>query len=65
MLKKYLPPEMDQAELSQIIEQVISALNQTGQCQFGAVMGAVMKKVGGEADGALVSRIVKQKLSQL
>lgn len=59
ILKEFLPQQMSEEELSIIVEQVIA---ETGGGDFGRVMGAIMKEVGGKADGGVVSEIVKQKL---
>lgn len=61
-LSNYLPPEMSQEELEKIVEQTIQEMSVTID-QIGKVMGMVMKKVGGNADGNRVKEIVTKKLS--
>ncbi len=64
MIKKYLPEAMSPDAVKKIVDQVISSMGQVAPSQFGAVMGAVMKKMNGQADGALVSQLVKQALNK-
>lgn len=63
MLQVYLPTQMSDAEIKTLIEEVI---NQTGAktiAEMGKVMGILMPKIKGKADGGIVSRIVKESLS--
>jgi len=62
-LKKYLPAEMSEAEVTAAVEEVVSELGgEVTQKDFGRVMGAAMKKLGGNVDGNLVKKIVQEKL---
>jgi len=60
VLKKYLPVEMSEAEVGEMVDEVLRQA-QDGT-NFGMVMGLVMKKVAGKVGGEVVSRIVKEKL---
>jgi uncharacterized protein YqeY len=62
-LSEYLPEEMGEEELRQIIEQKISELGDVTVKDFGRVMGEVMKEVGDRADGAMVKRLVQELLA--
>jgi hypothetical protein len=61
ILEAYIPEMMNEADLGEIVEKTINELNATN-ADFGKVMGTVMAKVKGKADGSQVSAIVKQKL---
>lgn len=61
ILQKYLPAQMSEAEISSVIENVIKDSNFTS-ADFGKAMGAVKLKVGNTADGAMVAKILKEKL---
>ncbi|HPV70700.1 MAG TPA: GatB/YqeY domain-containing protein [Candidatus Magasanikbacteria bacterium] len=61
-LSEYLPPEMSQEDLEKIVDQVIQEMSATVD-QIGKVMGLVMKKVAGNADGNRVKEAVTKKLS--
>lgn len=63
ILEEYLPAQMSDTELSKIVEGEISKLGATSVVEMGKVMGAVMVKVGSQADGNRVSQIVKNKLA--
>lgn len=56
-LEKYLPLEMAEAELEKIIKEAIAELKAT-KAEFGKVMGLVMKKVVGRAEGNRIKEIV-------
>lgn len=58
----YLPEQMSEAELTEIVNTVITEIGASGPAQMGQVIGAVMQKVGGSADGATVSKVVRARL---
>jgi uncharacterized protein len=62
VLKEYLPEEMSDAELIKIIESVISETGASEMKDMGKVIGMVMGKTGGRADGSKVSVLIKEKL---
>lgn len=67
VIKHYLPEQLSDAELSNIINSAISevaANGQTGPSAMGAVMKLVQPQVSGRADGSQVANLVKQLLSQ-
>lgn len=59
IIEEYLPAQMDDAAISAAIDEVLSGMDNP---QFGAVMGAVMKKTAGQADGDRVKELVNQAL---
>lgn len=63
ILKEFLPAQMVTEELEKIVEQVISEVGASGPQDFGKVMGQVMARVKGQADGNKVAEVVKQKLT--
>jgi len=65
VLQKYLPQQMEEGEISEIIKEVISESGASGPRDIGKVIGQVMAKVSGRAEGSIVSEIVKEKLSHL
>lgn len=64
ILKKYLPEQMDEEELRQIIVETIKEIGAKEASEMGKVMGALMPKIKGRADSALANRIVKEELSK-
>ncbi|KRM72703.1 GatB/YqeY domain-containing protein [Lacticaseibacillus brantae] len=61
-IEQFLPAQMDEAEVSALIDQVIQSTHASGKSDFGTVMKALMPQVKGRADGAMVNRLVKAKL---
>lgn len=59
----YLPKQLDESELETIIEAEVSSFGAADIKDMGKIIGAVKSKVGNSADGALVARLVKEKLS--
>lgn len=64
ILEEYLPEQMGDEELNKIIESVINETGASEPGDMGRVMGAVMKKAGGQADGNKVRELVSQMLSK-
>jgi uncharacterized protein YqeY len=62
ILKPYLPAELPSQELNKIIEEVVSASGAQGIKDMGKVMKEVSLRVGQQADGRVVSELVKARL---
>ena len=63
IIEKYLPEQMSDEELEKIIKDIIGSMGEVSQKDFGKIMGQVMAKTKGQADGNKVSEIVKKVLS--
>jgi uncharacterized protein YqeY len=63
VISSYLPTALSEEQVSEVVDQVIADLGATDMKQMGAVIGAVMKRVGAQAEGGQVSRLVKEKLA--
>lgn len=63
LIDQYLPAQMDDAKLEEIVKQTIEETGASQMSEMGRVMGAVMGKVKGEADGGRVQALVKAALS--
>ena len=63
LIFKYLPEQLTEEELSQIISQAIEELNAAGASDLGKVMKIIMPKVKGRADGKRVNQMVSSQLS--
>ncbi|OGY86857.1 MAG: hypothetical protein A2233_05405 [Candidatus Kerfeldbacteria bacterium RIFOXYA2_FULL_38_24] len=61
IIQEYLPAEISDEIIQKATEEIIL---QIGKENFGAVMGAVMKKMQGRADGNRVKQIVQQCLAK-
>lgn len=64
IVAEYLPEPLSDNEVKEIVQSVIDSVNASGMQDMGKVMGAVMPKVKGRADGNFVSEVVKAKLSE-
>lgn len=64
VLQKYLPKQLEESEVAEIVEKTIDEIGATGMQSMGMVIGAVKQKVGNTADGATVARIVKEQLQK-
>ena len=65
ILEKYLPEQLTEEEVTDIINNVFSKVNPTSSSDMGKIMGALTPLVKGKADMGIVSKIVKEKLSNL
>lgn len=62
MLQEYLPEQMSEDEIRIAVDEAISQTGASSIADMGKVMGALMPKTKGKADGSLVSSIVREKL---
>ncbi len=58
ILQAYLPAQMSEEELKKVIQETITDVGATSKADMGKVMGALMPKVKGKADGGLVNKLV-------
>lgn len=63
VIQEFLPKQLTEDEIREIIEAKISAVGASGPSDFGKVMGPIMKELSGKADGKVIQAIVKEKLS--
>ncbi|MDF2854384.1 MAG: hypothetical protein K0Q87_235 [Neobacillus sp.] len=63
VVELYLPEQLSEEELSNIVKQTIDEVGATSKADMGKVMAAVMPKVKGKTDGSLVNKFVQQHLS--
>jgi uncharacterized protein YqeY len=63
VLQKYLPQQLTEAELEKIIDATINDTGAETMQDMGKVMGAIIPKVKGRADGSVINKMVKDKLS--
>jgi uncharacterized protein YqeY len=63
IIKEYLPQPLSVEELREIVGQTIVETGAAGPKDMGRVMGALMPKVRGRADGQLVNKLVRELLN--
>ena len=64
VLSVYLPAQMGEEEVRKAVQDAIAQVGASGPQDIGKVMGPVMGKLKGLADGVLISRLVKEELSK-
>lgn len=62
IIEAYLPARLADADIAKLIDEVISQTGAAGPQAMGQVIGAVKAKTGAAADGAVIARLVKEKL---
>ncbi len=60
ILHKYLPEQLADQELAEIVQKVIDQANLS---EVGPIIGQVMARVKNQADGSRVAELVREKLS--
>ncbi len=63
ILEEYLPEQLSREEIVEEARRVIEELGATGMKHMGPVMGRLMSKLRGRADGSIVNRIVRELLT--
>jgi len=63
VIEKFLPKQLDEAELKEVIQQIIADTGAASPADMGKVMGVASKQLAGKADGKIISGIVKELLS--
>ena len=64
IIQEFLPKQLTSEEVEKIIDNIILKLNPKGIKDMGKVMGFATKELLGQADGKLISEIVKNKLNE-
>lgn len=64
ILESYLPAQIKDEELTEIVLGAIKEVGTTSVSDMGKVMGVVMRKVAGRVDGERVSELVKSRLTE-
>ena len=64
VIEKFLPKQMDEAAIKEIVTKIIAETGATSPADMGKVMGSASKQLAGQADGKTISNIVKELLSK-
>lgn len=62
-IESYLPEQMSEADVTKVVAEVIAA-TPADQRQMGPIIGQVRAKTEGQADGALIAKLVAQELKK-
>ena len=63
VLEEFMPEQLSEEELEEIVDDVIAEVGATSMRDLGRVMADVMPQIAGRADGSVVSQIVREKLA--
>ncbi len=63
IIEKFLPAQLGEDEIRKVTQETITAMSAT-LADMGKVIGAVVSKLKGQADGSIVSKIVKEELNK-
>lgn len=63
VIERYLPKQLGEEELTPIIKKIIEETGAASMKDMGKVMGAASKQLAGQADGKVISAVVKNMLS--
>ena len=63
VIEEFMPDQLTEEELEEIVDDVIAEVGATSLRDLGRVMADAMSRVSGRADGSVVSQIVREKLA--
>jgi len=63
LIENYLPEQLSESDILVSVQKTIKSIGDESMQDLGQVMGAVMKKLAGVADGKIVQRIVQKELN--
>ena len=63
IVERYLPEQMSEDDVRGIVQKTIADVGAESMKDMGKVMGVAMQAVGGEADGSIVQKMVREELS--
>ena len=65
ILSKYMPEQLSEEEVLKIIDEVFLAVKPESNKDMGKVMGLITPKLKGKADMSFVSKIIRERLSNM
>ena len=63
VIERYLPKQLSEADIEAFVKNIIAETGATSMKEMGKVIGAANKQLAGQAEGAVISGIVKKLLS--
>lgn len=63
LIENYLPEQLSEAEVAAAVDAAIAKTGASSQSQMGQVIGMVRQQLGAAADGSLIAKIAKERLS--
>ena len=65
ILEAYMPEQLSEEEVNKVIDAAFDKINPTAMSDMGKIMGLLTPELKGKADMSSVSKIVREKLSNL
>ena len=62
VIDAYLPEQMSEEQIAKIVDEEVGKAGQPTMQDIGRIIGAVRGRAGGQADGALIAKLVKEKI---
>lgn len=63
-IEQYLPAAMSEDDIKALVDKAVAAAGEVSMQQMGQIIGQVKAQAGPAADGAVIAKLVKEKLSQ-
>lgn len=63
-IQQYLPEQMSEDDVKALVDKVVTSAGEVSMQQMGQIIGQVKAQAGAGADGGLIARLVKERLSQ-
>lgn len=63
VMEKYLPKQMDESQVETALKEIIAQVGAASMADMGKVMGAATKALAGQADGKIISTLVRKLLA--
>lgn len=59
VMERYLPKQLSEAEIEEALKGIIAQVGATSMADMGKVMGTATKALAGQADGKVISALVR------
>ena len=63
VMERYLPKQLSEAEIEEALKGIIAQVGATSMAEMGKVMGTATKALAGQADGKVISALVRKLLA--
>lgn len=63
VMEKYLPRQLSEAEIEEKVKEIMAQVGATSIADMGKVMGVATKALAGQADGKVISALVRKLLA--
>ena len=63
VMEKYLPRQLSEAEIEEKVKEIMAQVGATSIADMGKVMGVATKALAGQADGKVISAMVRKLLA--